>query len=267
MVDYGRQQRNWESVIVPLFPRENLVLQELVKLPFGLLETLNMGLVKMDALGRRPKNRMGSDLDGMEIYGLLVTDMTPDEEQGQELLEVKPKWLAQSPSAPEGWKRCRNCALRERRRRKERKLVSDEAVLKAREMEDVKSDFCPWDLVSTDERRLRGAIARLLRSGYRKAGRADELPPLYLVELIATKLREDGLLRRLKGLQQDLDVGGPLGASMDDRRFLTAMTIRDCTLYIRVSAPGQLETRLGDLDSEECRGVAGSRSGGGWSKS
>ena len=250
-VKYPRQHQHWLTTIVPLFSMQNLVLQELIRLPVGLVEKLNIDLVDLYTQSGRPENRKGGQLDVGEEFGLLITDMTAAGEPEAEVLEVKPKWLAQSPNAPGDWKRCRNCALRERRRRVARRSIHDEATLQAMKAADAESEFCPWDLVSSDLGRTNNAISRLLGSSYRKSGRVDKTPSLDLVESIAAKLSEDGLLKRLRDLQTELDGQGPLKASTQDAGFLTAMTIRDCTMYVRVSGPNRFEVRLGDLDLKD----------------
>jgi inositol-pentakisphosphate 2-kinase len=63
-------------------------------------------------------------------------------------------------------------------------------------------------------------------------------------------LRSNTLLPKLEELQRDLDDQGPKVSNVDDIKFLAAMTLRDCTVFVkffddRLREP---EARIGDLD-------------------
>lgn len=52
-------------------------------------------------------------------------------------------------------------------------------------------------------------------------------------------------------MQEVLDLKGVLEADMEDKDFLTAMTLRDCTVFMRFSSEKEdatIEARIGDLD-------------------
>jgi len=63
------------------------------------------------------------------------------------------------------------------------------------------------------------------------------------------------LLVHLRKLQELLDKTGPLGASADDEKFQLAMTLRDCSVFLRVfKRPDQslpkVIAKLADLDKK-----------------
>jgi len=61
------------------------------------------------------------------------------------------------------------------------------------------------------------------------------------------------MLHRLRDIQHDLDQKGVLEADADDENLLVAMTLRDCTVFVRFPEDPQrdewdIEARIGDLD-------------------
>ncbi|KFX92584.1 hypothetical protein V490_05305, partial [Pseudogymnoascus sp. VKM F-3557] len=134
----------FRTSIAPLFPSEDLIDIRLVSLGSShLIRTLNAALVaaeKASSSSPRPKQRHGVYLAD-DPHALLITDMSPP--TSATLIQFKPKWLAPSPSAPPGSKRCRTCALHARRAIK-------------------KPSFCPLDLISSHPPDVRRAAALLL---------------------------------------------------------------------------------------------------------
>lgn len=65
-------------------------------------------------------------------------------------------------------------------------------------------------------------------------------------------LRTNSLVERLRAAQVGNDPDGPLKATVDDPRFRLAMTLRDCTCFIRipVDTGKPVEAKLGDLDKK-----------------
>lgn len=64
-------------------------------------------------------------------------------------------------------------------------------------------------------------------------------------------LRTTPLLPKLRSLQERLDPIGVLEGDPNDEDFLAAMTLRDCTIYVRMvegQDPRKWEARIGDLD-------------------
>ena len=135
---------------------------------------------------------------------------------GEILLELKAKWLAQSPNAPTGATRCRTCALRAKRT-----AASSSEAPTASDAQGV----CPLDLgTSTAE----VAVNKLT---------TNERIRHFLIKDAAK------LFRDLRFHQSELDPHGILeihgqlrGEDQEITRDLSkAMTIRDCTLFVRRS--------------------------------
>ncbi|GAB7356683.1 hypothetical protein MBLNU459_g7395t2 [Dothideomycetes sp. NU459] len=97
----------------PLFRESNIVQHTLISLQQESLVALNADLHSLQASTARAALRHGDCLAQSEAYGTLMTDMTA--RPGETLIELKPKWLLQSPDAPQDSTRCRTCALRAQR--------------------------------------------------------------------------------------------------------------------------------------------------------
>lgn len=79
-----------------------------------------------------------------------------------------------------------------------------------------------------------------------------------VAERIVRYLRESELMAVLKGLHSTLDPHGPVGMQLrgedERRRFVTAMTVRDLTVFLRIDLDGNegeiggVEAKVGDLD-------------------
>lgn len=247
-------QKHFENLIRPLFRPENLVEQTLFQPSPDLIKYCNATLRQMEKRGTRPAKRHGAYLVADEAYGTLITDMSSnhnDDNDSSSLgpsssaftyLEFKPKWLVQSPSAPKGSKRCRTCALRAMKRA-------------GRDDADFAKGFCPLDLVSSDKSRLAKVVDSVVGD---KRNRANNVKH----QLIAF-LYKNPLLDRLRRLQAQMDPVGVLAApELTAPKFLCAMTLRDCTLYLKVpadgvSGEGGIEARLGDLDLKTSGGMKG----------
>ena len=276
---YAALQAFHSSHIQPLFPIDALVTQKLIPVPPGLIAGLNNDLHLAEAGsnggGRqstappsdgaeptlafqhvpfvRPPKRHGLYLAEAEVHAMLIADMTADacsdRPQPYPLnvaWELKPKWLAQSPNASLRSRRCRTCALREYR--------NSVGLSKGDQ-----GGFCPLDLVSED----REAVCRGLRLPLSGVVKSTELPAddAYMVgDQLTDSLVFQRLLRSLRDAQVRLDPRGILCLPEGDvpsMEFLTATTLRDCTLFIRVRKERwsdeafSVETRLGDLDLKE----------------
>jgi inositol-pentakisphosphate 2-kinase len=205
----------------PLFP-ESLVTHDLVRLPLNLLRDANIALRALEITGGRSQKRHGLYLVEDEPYGVLVTDMTPNTTEGEVLMEFKPKWLVQSHSAPEGWKRCRTCALRAQKNAIQRVKGQREEV-----------GLCPLDLASLDQARVRRAVSFIVTANHAEEGR--DLSRLR--ERLTSFLLESTIIPRLKMLQGGLDRAGVLTADVTSQEFLMATTIRDCSIYVKVINP------------------------------
>jgi inositol-pentakisphosphate 2-kinase len=245
-------QSNFTRLIIPLFEPNQIVNQCLVKLqPSNIIQQLNRELENLEVIkpksnsiltfDPRPIKRRGTYLANDE-YGLLVDDMTTSRPHwflrmeialttlvmDLNTLEFKPKWLAQSPSAPEKSKRCRQCAY-----------VALQNAAKARKGEPLQKSFCPLDLVSDKQEDIFRVAEILLRP----AGQHE------ITEFVAW-ISSTKLLRRLRDNQIRLDALGPLNADPKDERFRAAMTLRDVTVFLRYPRGGMqsANARIGDLD-------------------
>ena len=228
----AESQDHFENMIKPLFPSENLVQQILFEPSRALLKDCNARLREMENKGARPAKRHGVYLAEDEMYGMLVTDMSCSDDSSR-FFEFKPKWLLQSPSAPHGSKRCRTCALR--------------AMKKGS-----KPGFCPLNL--TDKNTITVAVCRIM--GLDPQQLQDfNVQERDMLGRIREFLLKDPLLRRLKQLQMDKDGKGVLKANVISPDFLAAMTLRDCTLYLKVGRTS-IDARLGDLDLKTGKGKA-----------
>lgn len=271
--------------------------QRLVQLPQdpGFFDRLNAQLEQIEQRGTRRHDFAGHRFvpQGMST-GMLVEDMRPrapsrppssgakggssqggGEGDGQQqpddddlftLHEIKPKWLHQSPRAPEGAEQCRNCAREVQRN------------LKNSTRNPV---FCPLNLVkATDFPRNQNVAGDIRRALGLSEAQSDNLQAW---------LRGSTLLRRLRAAQWELDhsdekvvpepnsasasasASGPSSsaaaaggdgsgsgdadADADDNiaKYCLAMTLRDCSLFLRIprrpgATAGDVAAKLADLD-------------------
>lgn len=222
--------------LAPLFPEDSLVDLSLHDLPDQkeLVTRLNAALRQREANGTRSAKRHGIYLTpaNEEPHHILVTDMSPHGPH-ERLIEFKPKWLVQSPSAPTAARRCRTCALREMRMEDQRLTGQD---LRGRGH----ADFCPLDLLSPDDDVL-NAIIKSLSATNESAHRSASM----------FKKRVQPLFLRLRDLQaayNNVSLDEFLNGS--DQDFSVAMTLRDCSVFIKSSRAGGDfdQVRLADLD-------------------
>ncbi|KAI1000468.1 hypothetical protein K3495_g7729 [Podosphaera aphanis] len=224
----GISQSHWTNLIAPLFNSNEIVQQSLVSVkPSGIIQRLNQELQDWEhsKYKTRPKNRHGVYLAD-EDYGLLVTNMTPIKDLNI-LVEFKPKWLVQSLCAPPNAVRCRQCAQNAR-------VFAEFGIL------DIHTKtFCPLDLFSDNQNTIMKLARNLLPLD------ADE----EYRRRLALWIQDFAPLHRLRELQIQLDQTGVLNANPSDENLLLAMTLRDCTIFVRISQDSEnIEARIGDLD-------------------
>ena len=202
----------FKNKVEPLFPRGILVEQELCDVSPDLLKNYNKEL-RQDEKNQylRDEGRAGTYLAEDEQHGILVTSMLYDDKHAS--CDVKPKWLIQSPSAPEGSKRCRTCAMQAKH-----KKVNDFHA------------FCPLVLTSNNggllKTHLMGALIKMRGS------------PICMFEQVSYAipfLQGSPMLHRLKELQEANDAEGPLSADLSSEEYRLAMTLRDCTMFMKAS--------------------------------
>ncbi|KAJ5093328.1 Inositol-pentakisphosphate 2-kinase [Penicillium angulare] len=224
-ISYKEINRNFNTIVRPLFKSDELVDQSLILLPHGLIQRCNEQLRAAEISGQRPKKRVGGYLCLDEPFGLLITDMTTFDEPGTTLAELKPKWLTQSPSAPPTAHRCRTCALREMKNHDARSIGLKE-----------QRSFCPLDLVSE-------CFEDILRATTFIKGCGDRAR-------LARILLHNPVLQRLRAQQTSWSQVGLLGPPSHSQKTSLDMTLRDCTMFIKVPHDDKVpvEIRLGDLD-------------------
>lgn len=213
--------RHYEKHIEPLFPAESLVEQLLCNVTPEFVRKCNVALrMEEEPLMKRPKKRHGVNLSETESHGLLITDMTCDDKHAS--TEFKPKWLAQSPSAPPSSKRCRTCALRAMRDVK--------SNAKLAQFRRDSADFCPLTLVSGDKDVIRPSLEPILLKSI-----GAPLDILGFVDLTLPYFQNLRLFRMLRDLQVEKDPRGILEVDSSNIDFMTAMALRDCTFFLKVS--------------------------------
>ena len=208
---------HFQHVIRPLFSETELVSQTLFKISPNLLQDCNADLRSMEAVGQRNPSRHGLYLAEDEEYGTLIDDMTSSATHLS--IEFKPKWLLQSPNAPATSERCRTCALRAMK------------VARAREKDAMKGGFCPLKLVSGDMSGVADVVEALMGGWI-----YSDMERMRVGDRLMSWARDagSGLLGRLRELQGKLDGKGVLEADVTSGEFETAMTLRDCTLFLKV---------------------------------
>lgn len=214
-IPYQEIARNFDQTIRPLFKPEELVDQTLVQLPAGLVQQCNERLRAAEITGARPRRRQGVYLSAHEPFGLLITDMTIFGDPGMIMAELKPKWLLQSPSAPPNARRCRTCALRD---------MKNHQVRKVRRSEE--RSFCPFHLVSDKYENVLRATRFLRRC-------QDHVR-------LARVLYRNSTLLKLQSHQKAMRDVGLFGQPAQSREKSLAMTLRDCTMFIKVFFPPPL---------------------------
>lgn len=167
--------------------------------------------------------------------------LTPlkDEKDGV-MIEIKPKWLFQSPSAPHAALRCRTCAVRLHRRLRD--PTYDAADLP-----------CPLIMASDDWEDRSSFVSALLPPEEQDAWYVPALARWF--KATPAQSGPKRLIAQLRGVQQLLDTKGPLLADSTDEDFRLAMTLRDCSIFLRVLKRGgrrgpKVVAKIADLDKK-----------------
>lgn len=91
------------------------------------------------------------------------------------------------------------------------------------------SGFCPLKLMEQDRSIVREVVDRIV-----ELNRIGEEDRAWIEETLFAWLYGNALLARLRTLQVVMDPEGVLRGNLESPDFLTAMTMRDCTLFLRV---------------------------------
>lgn len=202
----------FEERIAPLFLFDPSLLLpvDLVLLTPGVVKDLNSKLRSLEETGVRKDLRRGvyhPDF-AVEQYGIVMSNLGHG---GGRVIEFKPKWLVQSPSAPRDAQRCRTCALNGMRRAKGGSGRGD-------------SGFCPFDLLSRNETILSNALKQIWN---------DSSTLVDFVNVFKAKVQP--ALRQIQRLQRvHGDVGLKDFQNPEGKDFSIAMALRDCSLVLKV---------------------------------
>ncbi|KAH8848098.1 hypothetical protein MCOR27_000264 [Pyricularia oryzae] len=232
--DHEEIHKHWCENVYPLFESRDLVPQYLVKIEGqdDILVRLRSELEAAETKGQRKSKMKGTKIKTDIRTAMLIHDMRPRNDN-EILIEFKPKWLEQSPTAPKDATRCRNCAREAYRNNK--KGTSD-------------SILCPLRFM---DRAGEVSMARVKEFITKGLDISSGSPAAITLE---KWLRENTLLPHLHDAQVSNDSTGVLEPK-DQFKLGLAMTLRDCTCYVRLSRQGssieKVEARLGDLDLKD----------------
>ncbi|PNS20311.1 hypothetical protein CAC42_5761 [Sphaceloma murrayae] len=235
-----QQQDEFEETIAPLFAAENLVDPILVSVDREFLVAVNQELKALQEDNIRPSRRAGDTVNEREEHATLITDMSP---MGVEIsMEIKPKWLLQSPDAPKTATRCRTCALRAQR-------VTTGRLDAKKANERL---FCPLALLSDDRNAQMQAASAILKANdcHYWMTNGEEV----LVNLMPWSIKP--VLEKIRDYQARFDPTGILSLAEGNKpppEYLLAMTLRDCAMFLRTPKSlrqGPVEVRLADLDAK-----------------
>lgn len=242
----------YDQKMKPLFGQDQLVEQTRVAISPSFIRSCNDVLEVLESDQQRHEKRIGWRL-AYDHVGLLMTSMasTPNTLRR---IEFKPKWLAQSPTAPIASIRCRTCALSAFRSKK--RQVCPLRLTRLDTVPPVStSNFTPPPWVETSP-------------GSRESTEVSQALNLFFIEgkghAILSRLKEDQLVLDPKGVSElcestpTQDKGhGPAqpraSTTKEDIAGLSmAMTLRDCTFFVNVSRDNKgqiiIDGRLADLD-------------------
>jgi inositol-pentakisphosphate 2-kinase len=184
-------------------------------------------------LAARPMARRGAYHPSFEDepHAILMPNLFAS---GGRVVEFKPKWLVQSPSAPAKSERCRTCAVNMLRR------------LEGRHKGRGDSGFCPFALLHDEDEVLDSALDRM------DPIKGKVLKPEFVKKVRPALLHLQSLQRRYGsvGLQ---DFQNP-DAEDEEKDFSVAMALRDCSVFLVISNDTILDVKFADLDLKTTEG-------------
>ena len=250
---------DFEERIIPFFGegyRGLLMEQALYKLTPETVQDANVELREMDevnlsslsaedmkALGKKVRHHhrrhVYLPLYEVEQHGILMQNL-----QGAGvdwLVEFKPKWLVQSPSAPKDARNCRTCALNASRRKDGKHKGRGD------------SGFCPFDLLVREDRK--GVLRRALENIWPLEDGIEGFVQTF-------RDRVQPALRHLQKLEKEhSSVGLDDFRNPDGKDFGVAMALRDCSVFLalRRSSPDKggvdvVDVKFADLDLKTTEG-------------
>ncbi|CAK7208268.1 Inositol-pentakisphosphate 2-kinase [Sporothrix bragantina] len=282
------------TVLRPLLGAEWLVGQHLIQgvVSSGVDDILNSLLADLDRSHRTRPDWVGTRVAANVDVALLVEDMTSACKSSPfpsttTTIQCKPKWLVQSPSAPAGARRCRTCALAAASAAPSGAIGANGRSSHAKKASPHKIKPCPLVLVADrpttpqEEAVLDAAlwdyVCQHMSSAVTSSSSSSSSTPSMALRkarpAIVHWLRTTDLFLRMAAIQADFDPRGALSMSLDSPatddgvsalaldRLQIAMTLRDCTCFLRVtteddpapSQPALVSAKLGDLDRKNGR--------------
>jgi hypothetical protein len=242
-VDFKSMVKFLAEDILSALGNEQVVKHEVVELGPGIIDLLDDILKMAEVVGKREEKRRGWMLLEAQKEAFLIEDMAPKTGEDSILFDFKPKWLAQSPSAPTFSVRCRTCAHD----------VQKKKPLARR--------FCPLALQSGTIWGIRQAVDKLLASlpDDKQEWNVEDLRQ-ELTQFFWQPHPARAALNKLKELQVENDpygvmqlpqpksdrsmkVGNVFGSMVDFAEqysgessypIAKAMTFRDCSFLIKI---------------------------------
>ncbi|CRK08075.1 hypothetical protein BN1708_009802 [Verticillium longisporum] len=291
-----------QETILPAFNNDAslIVRQKLIQVTQPLIDECNALLAAMDDnsqprrdepssassslplphphLPRRAAKFVGSRVGPAGAH-MLTQDMRPRRPSRERFAEIKPKWLAQSPTAPRGAMTCRNCAVAASR------WHAAPADAKPKKS-DPDRYGCPLRLVAPAPASVEGKKEKhengekekhengekeKHENGEKALKEGEAAEPWHghaerifrgedarVARFLFAEIRRHEALRFLRDLQSRFarrDTFLATTAAAPDEDLLVAMTLRDCSLFFRYEdgedgALRLLDFRLADLDKK-----------------
>lgn len=227
----------YEHEVKRMFACHQILPLKLMEMTRAIIQNLNVVISKAEAEGIRPEKRHGTYIDAHESTAIVLPDMRARGDK-ESMIEFKPKWLLQSPSAPQGSLRCRTCALREMRASDDRKQGKNE-----KQPSNRPTAFCPFDLLASN--------IEVLKSVAVAVGAPNDK-----IDQFANALKNNQTIQRLRKVQELRNNVGLHHIRKHDDMSLS-MSIRDCTIFIKIteSTDGPLiQSVLADMDMKKLDG-------------
>lgn len=246
----------YDQKMKPLFGKDQLVEQIKVAISPCLIASCNEVLERLESDHQRHEKRIGWHL-AQDNIGLLMTSMA-SMPNTLKRIEFKPKWLAQSPTAPPNSIRCRTCALSAFRHKKRQVCPLRLTRLDSTPPTST-PNFTPPPWIDTSPESRQSLEVNQALSQFFSKGKGHD---------VLSRLKEDQLALDPKGVSKLCEPSPasrsnkshghgpaqPRSSTTQDEiaKLSMAMTLRDCTFFVNVShdAKGQIviDGRLADLD-------------------